>query len=197
MHIYFIGEVFFIKDSVLTIRTKGEFDNILREEAKTRGVSLNSLINHIFEKHIVTYRFVDSFPCLIIPSQIVKELIDGTSEKHLIDVATFAGSVIPKESLFLSGLTKNLDNVLFCMEKKVGRYSNWYQLECDYRDDSVSLLLRHNLGRKWSIFLSSYYSMLFKEMLNISIRTEIENNSVTIIFQKPIEHNNIFSDGPL
>ena len=63
-----MGEVFFIKDIVLTIRTKGEYDNIIREEAKTRGVSLNSLINQIIEKHIVTYRFVDSFPCLIITS---------------------------------------------------------------------------------------------------------------------------------
>ena len=112
-------------------------------------------------------------------------------------MGNLAGSAIPKQSLFLSGLSKELDNILFCMEKKVGQYSNWYKYECDYSHNNVNLLLLHNLGKKWSIFLSSYYSILFKELLNISIKTEIEKNSVTIIFQKPIEHYNIYSDGPL
>jgi hypothetical protein len=185
-----------IKDTVLTVRIKPEFHKIIKKEAKNQGISLNSFINQLIERFVISYRFVDSFPCLIIPSKIIEQLLKGIPEKHLIDVGSHSGSFIPKHSLFLSGLTENLDNVMFCMEKKVGQYSNWFSLEREKNENNASLLLRHDLGKKWSIFLNSYYSKLFSELLNIKIKTEIEKNSITITFPKVEKFENLY-DGPI
>ena len=184
-----MGE-FFIKDVILTIRTKSESDSVIREEAKKRGVSINSLINQIFERYVITYRFIDSFPCLIIPSEIITGWLDGMTEEHIIKIGKHAGSFVPKHSLFLSGATPNLDTILSTMEKKVGQHSNWYQFQSQENNGKINLLLRHNLGRKWSTYLSAYYSALFEDILNISIKFQIGDNSVAIMFPKTIKQSN-------
>ena len=180
----------FLEDVIRTIRTKSEIDSVIREEAKKGGVSINSLINQIFERYVITYRFIDSFPCLIIPSEIVRELFAGMTEKHLINLGNFAGSFVPKHSLFLSGATPNLDTILSTMEKKAGQHSNWYQFQSQENNGRINLLLRHNLGRKWSTYLSAYYSALFEDILNISIKFQIGDNSLAIMFPKTIKQAN-------
>lgn len=175
---------------IRTIRTNCEFDKTIKEEAKKQGISINSLINQIIERYVITYRFIDTFPSLIIPSEIITGWLDGMTEEHIIKIGKHAGSFVPKHSLFLSGATLNLDTILSTMEKKVGQHSNWYQFQSQENNGRINLLLRHNLGRKWSTYLSAYYSALFEDILNISIKFQIGDNSLAIMLPKTIKQSN-------
>ncbi|MEJ2114161.1 MAG: hypothetical protein P8X62_10890 [Flavobacteriaceae bacterium] len=179
---------------IRTIRTSNENDEIIREEAKKQGVSMNSLINQIIEKYVTTYRLIESFPCLIIPCEMVKGWLDGMAEDFIFGEGAIAGSFVPKHGLFLNKMTPNLENVLFAMEKRVGQHSNWFQLQRYKANGKLNLLLRHNLGKKWSIFLNAYYTTLFEELLKIKVETEVGEKSLEIIIPEPIKLNN-FNNG--
>ena len=177
-------------DIIRTIRTKREWDSILKDEANSRGISTNCLLNQIIERYVMSYRFIDVFPCLVVPCEMVKGLLNGLTDEQLIKEGDAAGSFIPKHSLFLKGLTPNLDDVMLCMENMVSQHSNWYQFQCQKINGRVTMLLRHQLGRKWSVYLQAYYSALFKKLINLAIKSEIGANSLAIILPKSIKINN-------
>ena len=177
-------------DIIRTIRTNREWDTILKDEANSRGISINCLLNQIIERHVFSYRFIDVFPCLVVPCEMIKGLLDGLTEEQLIKEGDAAGSFIPKHSLFLKGLTPSLENVMLCMENNVSQHSNWYQFQCHKINGRVTMLLRHQLGRKWSIYLEAYYAALFKKLINVTITSEIGENSLAIKLTKSIKINN-------
>jgi hypothetical protein len=179
-----------LTDIIRTIRTNREWDTILKDEANTQGISINCLFNQIIERYVMTYRFIDVFPCLVIPCEMVKGLLDGLTDEQLIKEGNTAGSFIPKHSLFLKGLTPNLEEIVLCMENMVSQHSNWYQFQCNKMNGRVTMLLRHQLGRKWSIYLQAYYSALFKKLTNVTITSEIGENSLAIMLPKSIKLNN-------
>lgn len=179
-----------MSDVIRTIRTREEFDNTLREEAKKRGISINSLLNQIIERYVISYRFIDVFPCLVIPSEMIRGLLNGLSEDQLKKEGDTAGSFIPKHSLFLKGLTPNLEDIILCMENMLSQHSHWYQFQCQNMNGRLTMLLRHRLGEKWSIYLEAYYTALFRTLLNISIKSEIGENSLAITLPKSIKINN-------
>lgn len=179
-----------MSDVIRTIRTKGDFDDVLREEAKKFGISINSLLNQIIERYVLSYRFIDVFPCLVIPSEMIRGLLNGLSEDQLKEEGYAAGSFIPKHSLFLKGMTPNLEDVILCMENMLSQHSHWYQFQCQTINGRMTMLLRHRLGEKWSIYLNSYYTALFKKLLDITIKSEIGENSLAIILPKSVKINN-------
>ncbi|KON30278.1 hypothetical protein AC477_05095 [miscellaneous Crenarchaeota group-1 archaeon SG8-32-1] len=176
-------------DIIRTIRTNREWDTILKDEANTRGISINCLLNQIIERYVFSYRFIDVFPCLVLPCEMVKGLLEGLTDEQLIKEGQSAGSFIPKHSLFLKGLIPDLDTIMLCMENNVSQHSNWYQFQCHKINGRITMLLRHQLGRKWSIYLQAYYSALFKKLINLQIKSEIGENSLAIKLPKSIKLN--------
>ena len=179
-----------LTDIIRTIRTNREWDTILKDEAYSRGISINCLLNQIIERYVFSYRFIDVFPCLVVPREMIKGLLDGLTEEKLIEEGNAAGSFIPKHSLFLKGLTPSLEDIMLCMENNVSQHSNWYQFQCNKINGRITMLLRHQLGRKWSVYLQAYYLALFNKLINVKIKSEIGENSLAIKLPKSIKINN-------
>lgn len=166
--------------NIRTLRINKEYDQIIKDETKKEGVSINSFFNKLLEKYMMTYRFVDSFPFIIIPSEIMKEFLAEMSETKIIKIAKNMGSYIPQHTIFLIGKDLNLKNVLELMEKVIGQHSNWYHLHSQTNNGNTKLLLRHTLGNNWSIFLDTYYKTLFKQLFNITVTNEVGTDSLAI-----------------
>ena len=57
--------------------------------------------------------------------------------------------------------------------------------ECDYNtttDNKITISLKHNMGRKVSIFLKYYIQSIIQETLKRDSETEIMENLITINF---------------
>jgi hypothetical protein len=121
---------------------------------------------------------------------MIRGLINGLSEEQLKKEGNSAGSFIPKHCLFLKGMTTTLEDVLVCMEKMESQHSNWYQFQRQNINGKITILLRHRLGKKWSIYLSAYYNALFKKLIDVPIKSEIGENSLAIIFPKSVKISN-------
>jgi hypothetical protein len=125
---------------------------------------------------------------LIIPCEVVKDVFDEMNEETIIKLGKKFGSYIPKHSLFLKGEFPTVDNILLLMKTNC-QSSNWYQVNSQDFNGIKKILLRHNLGRKWSIYLSEYYLTLFKQLFDLKIETEIGNDSLVVTIPKHIKIN--------
>ena len=171
-----------MESQVRTLRISREFDQIIKEDTKKDGVSINSFFNRLLEKYLMIYRHIDCFPCMIIPSEIIKEFLAEIPETKIIKTAKKMGTYVPKHELFLEGKDPNLENVLEFMEKGVSNHSNWYQFNAQSNNGNTKLLLRHNLGKNWSIFLDTYHKTMFKQLFNFNIKNEVGSDSLEIEF---------------
>ena len=169
-----VGEV------IRTIRIKKEYDQIVKEDTKKEGISVNSFFNKLLEKYTMTYRFVEIFPCLIIPCEILREFLKNIPPVKVIEIAEKMGSYIPKHSIFLRGKTSNLNNILELIDKCISQHSNWHNFSIQNNNGKIKLLLRHTFGNNWSIFLETYYKSMFKQFFNYTIKTEVGSGSVII-----------------
>ena len=175
---------------VRSLRIKNEYDQIVKDASKKEGISINSFFNRLLEKYLMTYRFVKIFPLMIIPRDIIKEFITEMPEPKIIESAKKMGAYVPKHSIFLEGKKSNPKTCLEFMEKVVGQHSNWYQFNSQTNNGKIKLLLRHDLGKNWSIFLDTYYKTMFKQLFDLTITNEVGDDSLIIKIpknQKPEE----------
>ena len=115
---------------------------------------------------------------------MVRGLLEGLTKERITKDGKAAGSYIPKHSFFLEEKDQTIENMLQLMEKVASSHSNWYQFNSQTTNGKYRLLLRHRLGKNWSIYLNAYYQTLFKQLFNTTIKSEIGEDSLAIIFPK-------------
>ena len=169
---------------IRTIRVKNEYDQIVKEDTKKEGISVNSFFNKLLDKYSTTYRFVKTFPCLVMPMEVLKEFLISIPKESVKKTAETMGSYIPKHYLFLRAKKPNLKNTLELIEKCTSQHANWHNYSMQNNNGKLKILLRHRLGSNWSLFIETYYKTMFKQLFNSKIETEIGPESVIITIKE-------------
>lgn len=165
------------------MRLKKEADNIMTKDAKENGVSINTFYNKIIEKYVNSFRLIEKFPCLAIPCEIVKEFLMEIPEEKVVHLGKTFGEYIPKESLFLKEKNLTAENMISLM-KTAGQDNNWFQFNEQNQNGNTKIMLRHQYGMNWSIFLENFYQTIFHEIFKTKIKINSGENSLIIFLPK-------------
>ena len=168
---------------IRTLRLDEKLDSFVVNDAKENRLSINAAYNQILDRYVNCFRLVDKFPCLVIPCDIIRDFLGEIPEDKVKKLGKIFGAYLPKHSLFLKGEGLTTENMLEFM-KTTCQDSNWYQFNIQNTNGTKKLLLRHNFGRNWSIFLDEYYHSIFKDILNIKMKSEIGDESLIIVIRK-------------
>lgn len=176
------------KKTVLkTIRITQELDNILKRDAKTKGVNVNAHITSIFTKNAEWDRYVERFGGLItIRHETLRSILELIRDNDAIyNVAYEASYRIPKEFLLLWFKKIDVESYLEYLSL-VCRYAGWAQLEIDKHDgDQYIATLIHNMGEKWSYWLKGAIEGGMKNTVGIQPKCEASKTSLIVRFAVP------------
>jgi hypothetical protein len=86
-------------------------------------------------------------------------------------------------ALILYGTEQRLESVLEMLNKITGPYFRWFVFSHTVRGRDHRILLSHDIGQKWSIFLEAYMRSFFLELLDISVRSSFTDNAVVLEFR--------------
>lgn len=100
-----------------------------------------------------------------------------------------AGSTITKNLLLTIGVTPNYHFVLVLIKKLLSEFAGWFECDHHIKPDKEILHLRHDLGKKWSIYVAAAASTTLNPLLTKEVTTEISDNSVTITINKQAINN--------
>jgi hypothetical protein len=171
-----------------TFRIEKEWDDILQEEANWQGTSVSALMNLIVRRYVVIQRYLDKYSTLIVEHKVLAPLLDKLSDEDISEASAISGSLLPEEALLRRGLPLDFESLVWLIEEVYGRYGCWFDVDHYVTDKENMFHLRHNIDRKWSIYISNFLSSMFKSLLDIDIKPEIREDSVTIrIPNKDIE----------
>lgn len=100
------------KTVLRTIRIPYEIDQILQNDAKTKRVSINSLIHNLLLKYTEWDRYSERFGRVMLRPQTLQLIIDSVDDIEIKDIGSKIGKKIPKEFLLFWFKEINLNSFL-------------------------------------------------------------------------------------
>lgn len=169
------------KTSTITFRIDGEYERVLRNDAETKMVSLNTLANQIFGHYVEWQRYVEKFGSVVMSKYAFKAILETLDEQAVINLATRIGEKTPKELLLFKLSNLDVDNVL--------KFTRTYIEHCGYGQYTQSrsegrnvFSVHHDLGRKGSLFLKALLTAVIRSTLGKTCESTLTENSLLVSF---------------
>ena len=167
-----------------TIRLPSNIDAILQKDAKEKRTTVNSLISTALTKYAEWDRYAESFEFICLPRNGFKLIIDSLDDETIKQIAEELGSRSPKELMMFIFKKMTLD-AFMSLGSLFSRYAGFRTYELETNERNYTLVIHHDLGRKWSIFLAHLGSQELKSILGIVPKFHITEYSVVFEFFVP------------
>lgn len=171
------------KSQSVTFRIDEECLNALKHESKDKKQSLNSLVHNLIDKYVDYYRHLEKFETVIMPRSILKTILQLLSDEQVSALANDLAKGDVNEFIHFKWGKKDQDSVL--------EFLRMFFKECGYgvyreelHNNHYSLVIHHKLGKKGSLYLSSFLKSLLDDtkMQDISFKSSEEGLNVEVTF---------------
>lgn len=171
------------KNKTVTFRIDAGVLQKLKNYAKFDKITLNALVNKMLY-HAITWDVPAAKSGWIpIEKPILTAILDNMDEKTIVELAQTTGSKIVEETtLTMTGnfTVREIVSVLTLHSQTAG-----FQFEQIREANNIKFIIGHQTGRKYSIFLKSFYENGFKQ-LECPVEFKITEN--TIVCQIPAKY---------
>ncbi|MCW4015308.1 MAG: BrnA antitoxin family protein [Candidatus Bathyarchaeota archaeon] len=166
-----------------SFRIDEEWLNVLTEEAEKQGVSVNSLLNRLLQQYAYL-RYMLRYGAITLTSKGFSNILECCADDKIKQKGKEAGESIVKDLLLTMGVPPSYSFVLCLVKKLLSEFAGWFECDHHIKRDKEILHLRHDLGKKWSIYLATITSGTFNSLLNQEVGIELSDSSVTITISK-------------
>ena len=171
----------FRKDKTVTrtMRINEGIDDILKSEAKKRGVSVNTLLDQYLTRYAESYRFFENLSATVLSPQTLRGLLEFLEEKDAEDLGTKLGKERPLDLLLKRGIQPSYGAAKWYLTKVLGAHSGWFSSSINESEGKELIHMSHPFGIKWSKFLMGYFSAFFNVTLGFYPDVQVLSGSVT------------------
>ena len=150
----------------------------LEQDASNRRISVNTLVNQLFVRHVDFDRFFDQVGAIRLSRPTLSRILNACPDDAISEVARLSGKDTPKAIIHskygVFSLTTVLDYIRIMIVN--GGYAEYNEVESQGKR---TITLIHNMGQKWSILMRHYFESLF-ELVGHQSKITSSENSVTI-----------------
>jgi hypothetical protein len=171
------------KTSTISFRIKSKYDQLLRNEAEEKKVSLNTLANQIFGEHLEWQRYTERFGTIVMSKDAFKLILEALSEDKVVGLAINIAQKAPMEFILFKWKDLSSTNVINFMKMFFG-HCGYGQYDYVKDQDTNKFSIRHELGRKGSLFLKAYLETLIQTTLRKDSEISFTDNNITMIFKE-------------
>lgn len=179
MHQKEIGESLDCESKPATFRLPKKIFEYLQTEANTRQVSLNVLVNQILDRYVEWDSNAQKAGFLPITKGLIFAMMERMSED---EISAMARDVVKKEfkdTLLLFRNEFDMDSIIQIIKTRA-RISG-FQFRSEQEGSRHSIIVKHDMGKKWSTYLANRYHAVFEEFGMPDTSHETSDN--TIVFR--------------
>jgi hypothetical protein len=151
----------------------------LKEEAKHRNITLNSLINAILAKYDSFDKTLEGTKAIPLSGAFFHELLEITSINQMDSITKKLGPSVIRKSFAFQGIAFNLDNLIECYFEPLSAHSGWYSFNTYLQGMSRILIFEHSHGPKWTAFLKRYIAGIIRSATGTEPEVAIEEETLT------------------
>jgi hypothetical protein len=126
----------------------------LEEDARSRNISLNTLVNQLLLAYTNWGRFIDRVGPIRTTKSAFNLILNAASDEAILEAARFSGPDTPKSIILSKHGVLSVKTVLDYVRSATmyGGYAQYSEIESQGK---TVITLMHDLGRKGSVFISS------------------------------------------
>jgi len=150
----------------------------LEQDASNRRITVNTLVNQLFLRHVDFDRFFDQIGQIRLSRPTFSRILNACPDEVISEIARLSGKDTPKAIIHAKYGVFSLTTVLNYIRIAVvnGGYAEYSEVEAQGKR---TITLMHNMGQKWSILMRHYFESLF-ELVGHQPKITSSENSVTI-----------------
>jgi hypothetical protein len=169
------------KTRLRTFRVEEELDSLLQKDAKSKGISVNSLLSIILTKYAEWDRYNEKFSVITMKKESFKTMLSAIDDDKVTDLSQQLGDKVPNQFILFWFKKNTLENYLKYISL-LCKHGGFAQFEIEQEGREYTLTLIHELGEKWSNFLANWMSTGMKSTIGIVPRIDVMQNSVLARF---------------
>ncbi len=160
----------------------------LNTEAEKTNVSLNSLVNQICKQHVDWHSTAAEGGMGTIFKPMLNHLMEELDDTNIKNIAKKIAKEEGKDFILLLSHEYNIHSALKLIETwlRVIKYPYSYEVN----GDEHKFYIHHDLGKKYSTYLSSLYEAVLEEFKMVKAKFQTSDNSISFVV-------NIESNPPL
>jgi hypothetical protein len=167
------------KTETLTFRIDSEIVEKLRQEANQKDVTINTLLNQIMKQHIDWHSIAHKAGFIAVRSTLVRRLFDEIGDEQKIKlIAADLAKCSNKDSLLVLRDRYDVTAALKFIESWIKVSGFPYKHDIIIDSNVHRFMIHHNMGRKWSLYLSELYRNLFQDLNVTEIHVDITDNTL-------------------
>ena len=149
--------------------------SILEKEAKSNGISINSLINSVLNKYVSLERHSKDIKLISLTQRAIKKIFDNMSEKDIKELSVEVGGIVHRELVFLKYGQMTFDNLMKIIEINSSRFGS---INHTFDDHLHKFCIHHGAGINFSKFISLIHEIMASRL---SLKYKITNCDQNIV----------------
>jgi hypothetical protein len=166
----------------ISFRIPVELKEELEDDVKKQKTNLNSLGNAILAGHMFFDRIAEREGVVMLGRQVFAQIINVIPAEQAERIGKEIGQKMIERAFTVLNIKNDLDNLIARYIIPMGIYSGWYNFSEVNIGPNRKLMLEHNYGQNWSLFLKQYLSGTIRSVTGIEPKIEINKGLLTIIF---------------
>jgi len=163
-------------DKISSFRINSKNLDKLKTQAKSNGVSLNTLVNEIFANYLHWDMTATKAGWVVVLSEVLKSFLDEIDDKVLYKIAIRTADSTRDVRLMMTG-DDTLDGFLSILRNRLRKSGISYTESSDNK--MLKFIIHHNMGKKWSYFYKIQHERMLQN-LGQSAELEFTDNSLII-----------------
>jgi hypothetical protein len=154
----------------------------LRQESESQGISLNVLANKIFTRYVEWDMFEPKVGMVPIAKPIVSALFQRLTKQETVELANKIGhSIVSDIATFMKG-SMDIDSFVswFVTRMKMSDF----EMNHTVKEGKHTYIIKHDLGYNWSLYHKTVLELIFNDVLEKKIDSEIKDRMMEISFER-------------
>ena len=174
----------------ITFRLDSIILNKLRNEANQKDVSINTLVSQIIKQHIDWHSNAAKAGFISVRRELIVKLMEKVSEQDISSIVEYIAKTSNKDFIMMLRNQYNIESALDLIETWIRISGYPYRHEVDnintnnnnsYTTTVHSYIIQHDMGRKWSLYLSELYRCSFEEFGLGKVYFDISDNMLSFV----------------
>ena len=172
--------VCFVEHTVTkTFRLSKEISNAMTEESKRTSVSENIVVNQVLKKWAIFDRFVTRQSIMMLNRRLFSRFALILEEDELATIAKELGTKLTTDLFDLVGMELHRDNVIdYYLKTVLSDCMRWYSYEHHGDHNQGHFVLRHDFGRRWSVFLKTFIETMLQSCFEVKSSFRVSEDAV-------------------
>jgi predicted DNA-binding ribbon-helix-helix protein len=178
------------KTESITFRLESEILDSLRQEAKRKDISVNTLVSQIAKQHKNWHSTAAQAGFISVRKPLMIKLLESQNEEQVKSLAKYVADSSNKDFILMLRRKYNIHSAIDMIETWIhtSGYSYVHNLDdLDYSNRLHLFVVQHHMGMKWSMYLAELYKNLFEEFDVRNSQFDMTDSTLAFEIVVPIE----------